>query len=117
MLVEVDPSMRVKVGRVIAEVGEGEFRRGVANMTGYDTEALSLNDVVCVYVMARQGRVRPPVAGRRAATLYPALPPRTADDPCLDVSGGPLGVSSPVVRYDNASFDLARIIEVFQSAR
>ena len=91
MLIEIEQSVRAKVGRVIAEVGEGEFRRGVATMTGYDTEVLSLDDVVCVYVMARRGRVRPPAAGRRAAALYPTLPPRTADDPCIDVSDGPLG--------------------------
>ena len=44
-------------------------------------------NVVAVYVLARQGRVHPPSAGRRAVALYPSLPPRTADDPCVDVSG------------------------------
>ena len=95
MLVEIEPRVRERVGRVIAEVGEGEFRRGVAQMTGYDTDALSLDDVVCVYVLARQGRVHPPGAGRRAVARYPTLPPRTADDPCLDVSLRPASSGSP----------------------
>ena len=97
MLVEIEPSVLKRVDRVIAKVGEGEFRRGVADMTGYDTAALTLDDVVCVYVMARQGRVRPPAAGRRAAALYPTLPPRTADDPCADVSSAPVIVLSQPV--------------------
>lgn len=89
MLVSIEPSMRAKVHKIVAEVGEADFRRGVATMTGFDTDALSLDDVVTVYVLARQGRVHPPAAGRRAAALYPSLPPRTSDDPCADVSGRP----------------------------
>ncbi len=86
MLVDVSGSVRRKVGRVIAEVGEGEFRRGVAALSGYDTEVLCLDDVIRVYSLWLEGRVRPPEAGRRAAGRYPTLPPRTADDPCVDVS-------------------------------
>jgi hypothetical protein len=86
MMVEIEPLVREKVNRIVADVGEAEFRRGVATMTGFDTDALSLDDVVAVYVLARQGRVHPPSAGRRAVALYPTLPPRTADDPCVDVS-------------------------------
>lgn len=89
MLVEIEPSVRTKVEGIVAEVGEAEFRRGVAGMTGFDTDVLSLDDVVTVYVLARQGRVQPPAAGRSAAAIYPTLPPRTADDPCVDVSGRP----------------------------
>ena len=87
MMVEIEPSVRAKVNRIVADVGEAEFRRGVATMTGFDTDALSIDDVVTVYVMARRGRVLPPENGRRAVALYPSLPPRTADDPCVDVSG------------------------------
>ena len=87
MMVEIEPLVREKVSRIVADVGETEFRRGVATMTGFDTDALSLDDVVTVYVLARQGRVHPPSAGRRAVALFPSLPPRTADDPCVDVSG------------------------------
>lgn len=86
MLVEINPSVRSKVEHIVADVGEGEFRAGVATMTGFDTEALSLDDVVTVYVLARQGRVQPAAAGHRAAAIYPTLLPRTADDPCVDVS-------------------------------
>ena len=86
-MVEIEPLVREKVSRIVADVGETEFRRGVATMTGFDTDALSLDDVVTVYVLARQGRVHPPSAGRRAVALFPSLPPRTADDPCVDVSG------------------------------
>lgn len=87
MLAEIEPSMRAKVNKIVADVGEAEFRRGVGTMTGFDTDVLSLDDVVAVYVLARQGRVHSPAAGRRAVELYPSLPPRTADDPCADVSG------------------------------
>ena len=86
MLVEIAPSVIAKVEQIVADVGETEFRRGVAGLTGYDTDTLSLDDVLAVYVLARQGRVHPPEAGRRAAAVYPTLPPRTVDDPCLDVS-------------------------------
>ena len=86
MVVEIAPAARAKVEQIVADVGEAEFRRGVAGLTGYDTNSLSLDDVVTVYVLDRQGRVHPPEAGRRAAALYPALPPRTSDDPCVDVS-------------------------------
>lgn len=97
MMVEIEPSIRAKVNRIVADVGEDQFRRGVATMTGFDTDALSLDDVVAVYVLARQGRVHPPSAGRRAVALYPSLPPRTADDPSVDVSGR----SAPSVVYQN----------------
>lgn len=86
MLVEIDPSVRSRVENIVAEVGESAFRRGVAAMTGFDADALTIDDVVTVYVLAREGRVQPAAAGRRAAALYPTLPPRTADDPCVDVS-------------------------------
>jgi hypothetical protein len=81
-----DPSVLKRVDRVIAKVGEGEFRRGVAEMTGCDTDTLCLDDVVCVYVLACEGRVQPPGAGRRAVDLYPTLPVPTADDPCIDMT-------------------------------
>jgi hypothetical protein len=90
MLVEIESVVRNRVERIVADVGEGEFRRGVAEMTGFDTHALTLDDVVTVYVLARRGRLGPPDAGRRAARMYPTLPPRTADDPCVDVSVRPL---------------------------
>ena len=86
MPVEIAQSVRAKVEQIVADVGETEFRRGVAGLTGYDTDSLSLDDVVTVYVLARKGRVNPPEAGRRAAAAYPTLPPRTIDDPCVDVS-------------------------------
>jgi hypothetical protein len=86
MPIAIEPKVRAKVARLIGEVGEGEFRRAVAQMTRFDTEALSLDDVVCVYVLARRDRVGSPEAGRRAVALFPSLPPRTADDPCVDVS-------------------------------
>ena len=77
MLVEIDPSVRTKVEGIVAEVGEAEFRRGVAGNTGFDTDVLSLDDVVTVYVLARQGRVRPPAAGRRTAAI-----PNSASSDC-----------------------------------
>jgi hypothetical protein len=51
MPVEIETSVRAKVEVIVADVGESEFRRGVAAMTGFDTDALSLDDVVAVYVL------------------------------------------------------------------
>lgn len=83
VLVTIQPSDLRRAERIIAKVGEGEFRRAVHEMTKFNTEALSLDDVICVYVLALEGRVQPPGAGRRAVELYPHLPPRTDDDPCV----------------------------------
>jgi hypothetical protein len=86
VLFTIEPKDLRRAQRIIAMVGEGEFRRAVHQMTQFDTEALSLDDVICVYVLALEGRVQPPGAGRRAAELYPTLPPGTADDPCVDLA-------------------------------
>ena len=80
MLVEIDPKIRANIDRLIANVGETEFRRGVAEMTRWDLREMTLDDVACLYVLARQGRVGPPEAGPRAAALHATLPPRTSDD-------------------------------------
>jgi hypothetical protein len=85
MLFTIEPKDLRRAQRIIASVGEGEFRRAVHKMTQFDTEALSLDDVICVYVLALEGRVQPPGAGRRAVELYPTLPPATADDPCVSL--------------------------------
>jgi hypothetical protein len=45
-----------------------------------ELDDMSLDDVASLYVLARQGRVGPPEAGRRAAVLHSTLPPRTDDD-------------------------------------
>jgi len=73
MLVEIEPTVRTRVERIVADVGEDEFRRGVAAMTGFDTDALTLDDVMVVYVLARRGRLGSPAVGRRAAEMYPTL--------------------------------------------
>ncbi len=80
MLDEIEPRFRARVNRLIEQVGEVEFRRGVAQMTRYDIESLELDEVVCLYVLARQGRVHPPEEGRRGAALLQTLPGRTPDD-------------------------------------
>ena len=85
MLFTIEPKDLRRAQWIITSVGEGEFRRAVHEMTQFDTEALSLDDVICVYVLALEGRVQPPGAGRRAMELYPTLPPRTEDDPCIKV--------------------------------
>lgn len=56
------------------------FRRGVAQMTRWDTEIRSLDDVICLYVLARRGRVAPPELGHRAVEVHRTLPGRTDDD-------------------------------------
>lgn len=74
VLFSIEPKDERRARRIIGTVGEGEFRRAVHEMTRFDTEALSLDDVICVYVLAFEGRVQPPGAGRRAVELYPTLP-------------------------------------------
>ena len=80
MLIEIEARVRARVNVLVEHVGEVEFRRGVAAMTRYQIDFMSLEDVVALYVLARQGRVHPPEAGRRAAALHQSLPGRTADD-------------------------------------
>ena len=80
MVVDIEPRVRARVEQLVAQVGEAEFRRGVAQMTRWDTEIRSLDDVICLYVLARRGRVAPPELGRRAVEVYPTLPGRTDDD-------------------------------------
>ena len=80
ILPDLAPTDRARAERIIAKVGEAEFRRAVATMTGWDTTERSLNDVVCLYVLGLQGRLRPIEMGRRAAELHMTLPARTADD-------------------------------------
>jgi hypothetical protein len=92
VLFTIEPIDLRRAQRIIASVGEGEFRRAVHEMTHFDTEALSLDDVICVYVLALEGRVQPPGAGRRAVELYPTLPPPTEEYPCVKV----VAASQPV---------------------
>ncbi len=80
MLPEIEPRVKARVAQLIKQVGENEFRRGVAEMTGFDTAALDLDDVVCVYVFAKRGRIGSAEVGRRAAALHQTLPGRTDDD-------------------------------------
>ena len=80
MLTDIEPRVKARVEQLIAEVGDEEFRRGVAEMTGFDTAALGLDDVICVYVFAKQGRVGSAEVGRRAVALHQTLPGRTVDD-------------------------------------
>ncbi len=52
-------------------------------MTKFNIDALSLDDVICVYVLVLEGRVQPPGVGQQAVEMYPELPPRSADDPSV----------------------------------
>jgi hypothetical protein len=101
VLFTIEPKDLRRARRMIASVGEDEFRRAVHEMTKFDTDALSLDDVICVYVLALEGRVQPPGAGRRAVELYPTLPPPTADDPCRKV-----GSPAPPVFFPERENDL-----------
>jgi hypothetical protein len=80
VLTDIEPRVKARVEQLIEQVGEDEFRRGVAQMTGFDTDALDLDDVICVYVFAKRGRIGSPEIGRRAAALHQTLPGRTDDD-------------------------------------
>ena len=74
MLVEIDPKIRANVDRLVAQVGETEFRRGVAHMTRWELDDMSLDDVASLYVLARQGRVGPPDRAKK----WPDRPMRFA---------------------------------------
>jgi hypothetical protein len=67
MVVDIEPRVRAHVEQLVAQVGEVAFRRGVAQMTRWDTEIRSLDDVICLYVLARRGRAarRPRAVGHR----------------------------------------------------
>lgn len=80
MLADIEPRVKTRVYQLIEQVGEAEFRRGVAQMTRWHTEIRSLDDVIGLYAMARHGRVRSPELGHSAVALYPHLPGRTEDD-------------------------------------
>jgi hypothetical protein len=80
MLIDNEPRVIARVKQLIEQVGEAEFRRGVAQMTRWDTEIRSLDAVIELYVLAKRGRVAPPEMGHRAVEVYPKLPDRTDDD-------------------------------------
>jgi hypothetical protein len=80
VLTDIEPRVKARVQQLIARVGEAEFRRCVAEMTGFDIAALEIDDVICVYVFAKQGRIGSPEVGRRAAARHQTLPDRTDDD-------------------------------------
>lgn len=92
LTIEVGPGARAKVDHIITQLGESEFRRRVALATRYHIDDFSLEDVIKLFVAERRGKVHPPEAGRRAAALFPHLPPATADDPCIDVRARPVEV-------------------------
>jgi hypothetical protein len=85
VLFTIEPKGLRRAQRIIASLGEFEFGSAVRDLTGFDTEALVLDDLICVYVLAFEGRVQPRGAGRRAAELYATLPPRTDDYPCVKI--------------------------------
>ena len=80
MLVDIEAPVKARVEQLIEQVGELEFRRGVAQFTRWSIESMSTDEVIGLYVMARRGRVHPPDIGRRAAALHMSLPGRTDDD-------------------------------------
>ena len=80
MLIDIEPRVKARVQLLIGQVGEVEFRRGVAEFTRWRIDSMSIDEVIGLYVMARRGRVHPPEAGRRAAEIHMTLPGRTDDD-------------------------------------
>lgn len=80
LLAEIESGVRARVNVLIEQIGEVEFRRGVAAMTRYQIDLMGLDDVATLYVLARQGRVHPPEVGRRALGVHQTLPGRTDDD-------------------------------------
>ena len=79
MLTEIEPRVKARVEQLIEEVGEAEFRRGVAQFTRWHVESMDLDEVIGLYVMARRGRVHPPEVGRRGALVHMSIPESTDD--------------------------------------
>lgn len=88
MIVEIEPRVKARVQQLVDQVGEAEFRGGVAQFTRWDLDPYSLDDVICLYVLARRGRLAPPEMGRRAAEIHQTLPGRTDDDAGFRDRGG-----------------------------
>ena len=87
MLTEIEPRVKARVEQIIAQVGEDEFRRGVAQFTRWHIGSMSLDEVIGLYVMARRGRVHPPEVGRRAAAIHMTFPGCTDDDAGFTIDG------------------------------
>lgn len=79
MLTEIEPRVKARVEQLIEQVGEDEFRRGVAQFTRWSIDSMHLDEVIGLYVMARRGRVHPPEVGRRGASVHVSLPDSTDD--------------------------------------
>ncbi len=90
MLTDIEPRVKARVEQLIDQVGVEEFRRGVAQFTGWRIDSMTLDDVIGLYVMARRGRVHPPERTRRALAVLPTLPGRTDDDHFRDRNGRPI---------------------------
>jgi hypothetical protein len=80
LLIDDEPKVIARVKQLIERVGEVEFRRGVAQMTRWDTEIRTLDEVMELYALAKRGRVAPPEWGHRAVQAHQTLPGRTEDD-------------------------------------
>lgn len=80
MLTDIEPRVKTRVQQLIEQVGEDEFRRGVARFTRWHIDSMTLDEVIGLYVMARRGRLHPPERTHRALALLPTLPGRTDDD-------------------------------------
>lgn len=122
-LVDLAPTDHARARRIIAKVGEAEFRRGVAEMTEWEITDRTLNDVICLYVLGLQGRLRPIEMGRRAAKIHMTLPQRTADDAGFsDGDGRPISPEEWLqqrgrrIADRNGQVDLLGIIETPQHA-
>jgi hypothetical protein len=80
VLIDIEPRVRARVVELVEQVGEAEFRRGVAQFTGWPVGSMGIEDVIGLYVMARRGRVHRPEVSRDVARRHMALPGRTDDD-------------------------------------
>jgi hypothetical protein len=92
VLTDIEPRVKARVEQLIAQVGENEFRRGVAQFTCWHIDSMSLDEVIGLYVMARRGRVHPPEVGRRGAAIHMTLPGRTDDDAGFSIRGKKVSV-------------------------
>jgi hypothetical protein len=92
VLTDIEPRVKARVEQLIAQVGEDEFRRGVAQFTRWHVESMSRDEVIGLYVMARRGRVHPPEVGRRGAEIHVTLPGRTEADAGFTIHGRKVSV-------------------------
>ena len=62
--------VKPRVRQLVAQVARQNSGAAAGQMTRWDTEIRSIDDVIYLYVLARRGRVVPPKMGYRAVEIH-----------------------------------------------